>query len=55
MNSFLKMLVYRIPRLRELREEVEFLKEENSRLIKGIDAERGSNNFLNFRKEEIIA
>ncbi len=53
MNSFLKMLVYRIPRLRELREEVEFLKEENSRLIKGIDAERGSNNFLNFRKEEL--
>lgn len=53
MNQFLKMLVYRIPRLKELREEVEFLKEENQRLVKGIQAEREVNNFLNFRKEEL--
>lgn len=53
MNQFLKTLAYHIPRLRALREEVEFLKEENQRLIKGIDAERGTNYFLNFRKEEL--
>lgn len=53
MNRLLKKLAYCIPRLRELREEVEFLKEENAHLIKGLNDERGTNNFLNYRVEEL--
>lgn len=53
MNTLFKKMAMCIPRLRKLKNEVEYLKRENIQLVKGIIDERSRNSFLNFRINEV--